>query len=120
MSVRIVDEDSTEVTDQGIRVILFRAVRELLVNAATHAHVDDVVVRLEDQGDAIRITVEDLGSGFDTGDLDQHGYGLFGIRQQCEHIQGSIEIESTPGSGTKVTLTVPVRGAGSIWPSSRA
>lgn len=107
IKAHIEDDDSPKVADERIRVILFRAVRELLVNVATHAHVRDVAVRLTRHGDLLRIAVEDTGSGFDTADVDWRGYGLFGINEQLKYVDGSMEIASVPGRGTIVTLTAP-------------
>ncbi|MCE9595324.1 MAG: PAS domain-containing protein [Planctomycetes bacterium] len=107
MQVRIEDDDSPSVADERIRAILFRAVRELLVNAATHAHVEEVVVHLTRQDGLVRIAVEDLGAGFDTADLERRGYGLFVIREQLKYVDGSMHVASTPGQGTTVILTAP-------------
>jgi PAS domain S-box-containing protein len=107
MNVVIDDDGSPGVVDEHVRVILFRAVRELLTNSATHAHVREAAVHLEAQDDLVRITVEDSGSGFDVADLDQRGYGLFGIREQMRYVGGSMHVSSVPGRGTSVILTAP-------------
>ncbi len=107
IDVRIEDHDSPGVADERTRMILFRAVRELLLNAATHANVREMAVRLARQGGLVRITVEDAGTGFDTADPEPHGYGLFGIREQLKYIAGIMHIASAPGRGTTVTLTAP-------------
>lgn len=104
ISVRIEDEDSPEVPNEITRVFLFRAVRELLINVATHANVSETVVRLNRQNGFVRITVEDTGAGFDTSDLDRRGHGLLGIREQLRYIDGSMQVVSVPGQGTKVTI----------------
>jgi signal transduction histidine kinase len=109
--VRIEDDASPHVADERIRVILFRAVRELLVNAATHANVREVAVRLACQDGLVRITVEDVGAGFDTADLDRRGYGLFGIGEQLKHVGGNLHVESVPGRGTTVTMIASVLSA---------
>ncbi len=108
ITVRIEDDGSPEVVDEGVRVILFRAVRELLVNAATHGGSPEAVVRLGADGDCLCIMVEDVGRGFDTADLDLRGLGLFEIRELLKHDGGSMRIDSLPGRGTSVTLIVPL------------
>lgn len=90
-----------------MRVILFRAVRELLTNAAMHAGVREARVWLGREGDDLRITVEDQGAGLDAARVDLQGYGLFGIREQLRHVGGTMDIDSTTGRGTTVSLTVP-------------
>jgi PAS domain S-box-containing protein len=107
IGVRLEDDDSPGVADGRVRVILFRAVRELLVNAATHAGVSEATVHVDPQGGDVRITVADSGNGFDTADLDQRGYGLFGIGEQLKYVEGSMHIDSCPGRGTTVTLSAP-------------
>lgn len=107
LAVRIQDDDSPGVADERIRVILFRAVREVLINAATHAEVREATVQLSRQDGQVRVTVEDTGAGFDTADLDRTGHGLFTIREQLEYVDGGMHIASVPGRGTTVTLTAP-------------
>lgn len=105
--VRIEDNDSPAVPDDRVRVLLFRAVRELLVNAATHAHVREATVRLDRRDGRVRITVEDTGAGFDSSDFDQQGSGLFGVQEQLKYVDGTVEIVSAAARGTRVTLTAP-------------
>ncbi len=107
IEVRIDDGNSPNVLDERVRVILYRAVRELLINAATHANVRSVVVELSRDDDSLRIKVIDTGVGFDSADQALHGHGLLGIREQLKYVHGSKRIESAPGRGTTVTLTAP-------------
>jgi signal transduction histidine kinase len=96
------------VADDRLRVILFRAARELLVNAATHARASEAVLSIRSQDGLLRICVEDDGAGFDTAEAELRGYGLFGIREQLRQVGGSLQVESTPGRGTTVTLDAPL------------
>lgn len=107
IEVRVEDDDSPGIADERIRVILFRAVRELLINAATHARVRDAVVRLSGRDHRVEVSVSDSGVGFDMTDVDRRGYGLFGIREQLKYVNGSIHIDSNLGRGTTVTLNAP-------------
>ena len=95
------------VADEWARVILFRAVRELLSNVVQHAGVDRALLRVEQRGDDVLITVSDRGAGFDATDFDRHGYGLFGIREQCRYFGATLSVSSSPGSGTTVVLCAP-------------
>lgn len=108
LAVTIEDSSSPAVVDEKVRVILFRAVRELLTNVATHAGTGAVTVRLKDAGKFIVISVADAGVGFDAEALDARGYGLFGIGEQLRQIKGSLQVESTVGGGSTITLTAPV------------
>lgn len=106
--VQVEDDDSPAVGDERARVILFRAVRELLVNAATHAGVHAATVSLSGKDGLVCISVQDAGSGFDPVERDRKGYGLFGIREQLKYVGGEIMIRSSPGLGATVVLTAPI------------
>jgi PAS domain S-box-containing protein len=101
--------------DDGTSTILFKAVRELLFNVVKHAQVDHATVRVERDGNTLRITVEDGGVGFppspDGARIDMgRGLGLFAIRERLEELGGGISIESEPGVLTRVTVWVPLSG----------
>lgn len=108
LEVRIEDDASPGVADGRVRVILFRAVRELLINTAEHSGVRAATVRLMGHDGRVRITVEDAGRGFDGTLTDHRGHGLLGIREQLRYVDGTLNVASTPGRGTTVTLTAPV------------
>lgn len=95
-------------------VTLFRAVRELLINAVRHSNAENAEVSLSNDNGRIEIRVEDDGEGFDpTAVLDngeiEDGVGLINVRERIEHLGGEMEISSNGGGGTRVTLSVPVR-----------
>lgn len=107
-SVRIEDAGSPFVADPHIRVILFRAVRELLTNARTHSSASEARVHLGGGEGLVRITVEDEGKGFESVGPSPRGHGLFGVREQVEYVGGGMDLDSSPGRGTRVTLTTPL------------
>ena len=101
-----------EALSDDARAILFRNVRELLTNVIKHAQADSVSVRLEDADSCIRAIVRDDGVGFDPeevlrGTQKEAGFGLFSIEERMADLGGSTEIESAPGQGCTVTLTIP-------------
>jgi PAS domain S-box-containing protein len=100
--------------DDTVRVILFQAVRELLLNANKHARASMVKIFLRRVHGHIRIDVVDDGIGFDTSTADfltsgTSGFGLFSIRERLSLIDGQLDIESRPGHGTKITLSTPLK-----------
>ncbi|MFN0007893.1 MAG: PAS domain-containing protein [Planctomycetota bacterium] len=107
LDTRIEDEATPAVTDDRMRVMLFRAVRELLMNTATHARAHAACVHLDSVPGSFRIAVADDGAGFDPARVELGGYGLFGIGEQLKHVGGNMKVDSAPGRGTTVTLTVP-------------
>lgn len=96
-----------------VKVLLYRSVRELLINAAKHAKANLVNVALFRSSSDIYIKVEDDGLGFDPSNLNDSsqkakGFGIFSIRERLNHIGGYLKIESCPGKGTKMILVAPL------------
>ena len=94
-----------------VSVLLFDAVKELLVNAVKHSRARNVRVVAGTRAGAVRLRVGDDGIGFlpgDPGRRGSSGYGLFSVRERLQYIGGTMEIASRRGRGTLVTLTVPI------------
>ena len=100
--------------DENLCIFLFRCVQEILFNVVKHARVDEASVRLEHLGDRVEVRVSDSGAGFDPGSLEEtarqgEGYGLFSIGERVRYMGGSLTIESSPGKGSRMALSVPLR-----------
>ncbi len=100
--------------NDDIRVLLFKAIRELLVNVVKHANAQNVKVFVKRDANNIWIEVEDDGIGFDMTKFNfsvsrDGGFGLFNIRERLEHFSGHFEVKSEPGHGTQVTLAAPLK-----------
>lgn len=96
-----------------IRYSLFQAVRELLFNVAKHAGVSRATLSLQVLDDSLVVQVSDAGSGFDQPAIRDRlsmagGFGLFNVQKRIEQMGGSVDINSTPGEGTLVTLSIPL------------
>lgn len=93
-----------------LEVMLFRAVQELLGNSARHSQATLVKIQLDLGVDFIRVTVDDNGRGFDPEILnDSSNLGLKLIRERAEMLGGKFEIDSSIGSGAKISFTVQAR-----------
>ncbi|MGA2093944.1 MAG: ATP-binding protein, partial [Sedimentisphaerales bacterium] len=97
-----------------VKILLYRSVRELLINSAKHAEAKIVRVFLSRVNGNISITVEDDGKGFNVAIFNSRssrrsGLGLFSVQERLTHIGGKLEIESARGKGTKITLTAPLK-----------
>ncbi len=91
---------------------LIAAAREAIVNAAKHAGVDEVSVYAEIENGTASVFVRDRGVGFDPAAVDADRRGLAqSIRGRMERHGGTATIRSTPGQGTEVELTMPVKAA---------
>jgi len=102
-----------KILDKEIAVLLYQAVRELLVNVVKHAQAQHVRVSICTDKGNIRISVADDGAGFDpsVGDFglsQKGGFGLFSIRERLSYFGGSVEIKSETGRGTRITLATPM------------
>jgi len=110
---------------EDVKILLFESVRELIFNAVKHARIRSVNVAVrQPEGSAIEITVSDKGSGFNPAKVRPAGeagggFGLFGIRERLQLIGGKMEVQSSPGNGSRLTLTVPlVQPAAGDWAGS--
>lgn len=93
-----------------LEVMLFRAIQELLGNAARHSQATLVKVVLDLGEDRIRVNVDDNGRGFDPESIQQgNSLGLKLIRERTEMLGGSFEVDSAVGKGTRILFAVPAR-----------
>ncbi len=111
--ITLVDAGAPADLAEDLRVLLYRAVRELLLNVVKHAHASEATVSLRAERGALAVEVADDGVGFETAATmaaSQHkgSFGLFSIRERLDHLGGGFQVDSTPGRGTRVTLTVPL------------
>ncbi len=108
------DDGHQKPLDDDIRVLLFRNVRELLINVVKHAQANKVRVSIRKVKDNIRVSVEDDGVGFDPVEVTSMAtkraeFGLFSIRERLEQLGGLIEIDSKRRHGSKITMTAPLK-----------
>ncbi len=93
-------------------IAVFRIFQEMLSNVARHAQAKAVSIRLyvdAPPDPVLHITVRDDGVGADPVALNHpQSYGVMGMRERAGHFGGTLAIESTPGSGTWVRLTMPL------------
>ena len=93
-----------------LEVMLFRAIQELLGNAARHSQGTQVKVLLDLGEDRVRVSVDDNGKGFDPDTIQQgSSLGLKLIRERAEMLGGSFEMDSALGKGSCISFAVPAR-----------
>ena len=94
-------------TSSLIATGLFRMYQESLTNVARHSKATKVFTRLEVNDNIITLSVRDNGMGFDMHATDQKKtLGLLGMKERAAMIAGNLRIESAPGTGTMVVITV--------------
>lgn len=94
-----------EATEQEITA--YRLVQEALTNAAKHARAAHVMLTVVRDSEAITVEVTDDGMGFEPS-APRNGFGLSGMRERVALVDGSLEIESKPGDGTRVKARLPL------------
>jgi len=109
VAVRTGQDFGIENEETGI--LLFQSVRELLFNVVKHARISRAQVTAECFPDQIRIQVSDEGVGFDPAQIQAQRdcFGLFSIRDRLHSMGGSMQAESTPGMGCRITLLAPLQ-----------
>ncbi|MGW3963692.1 sensor histidine kinase [Amycolatopsis sp. NPDC005003] len=101
-----------------VEVTLLRTAQEALTNVAKHARANRVSLTLSYMEDLVTLDVLDDGVGFRpdadrAGGSGDGGFGLAGMRQRVQLLAGRLDVESEPGGGTAITVTVPAIPAGS-------
>ncbi len=94
--------------DPATETTLYRVVQEALINVARHAGASQVSVVLERSAGGVPVIIEDDGKGLETDSGDNGRLGLLGMRERMALVNGTLEVESAPNSGTTVFARVPV------------
>lgn len=118
LQVQVLDDGAKKPLDTSVSTILFRAVRELLINVAKHAKVGGAKLTIQRQGKQIVLQVMDEGIGLNQAgrakpirkslESTPRGFGLLSVKERLDYIGGEMRIESVPGDGTLVTLIAPL------------
>jgi PAS domain S-box-containing protein len=114
VEVRVISDDQLRLEDNEADM-LFQAIRELLLNVIKHAGILQATVVVDrDDTNSWLIAVHDSGRGFEVGALPHRPsasgerFGLFSIQERMELMSGHCVIDSTPGRGTTVKLSLPI------------
>jgi len=88
---------------------LYRVAQEALNNVIQHAQAQTAAVELITTPDQVRLIIEDDGQGFEPVEVPPDRYGLVGLNERTRLLGGTLRLESSPGTGTRVEVTVPAR-----------
>jgi len=97
-----------------VETTVYRVVQEALTNAALHAGVSEVTVRLRADQNQLEVEIQDQGTGFDpdTSAATGVGSGLAGMRERAALLGGHLTVASAPERGTTVRAQLPLRSSG--------
>ncbi|MDF9758873.1 two-component system sensor histidine kinase DegS [Peribacillus simplex] len=90
-----------------MEVALFRLVQEAVQNSLKHAEPKQVQVKLSISKEMVTVVVKDDGKGFDSSIQKEGSFGLVGMRERVELLEGEMTIDSQPGEGTLVFIQIP-------------
>ncbi|MDH3583107.1 MAG: PAS domain S-box protein, partial [Phycisphaerae bacterium] len=116
LTITVDDDEEAKPLNDDLRVFLFQAIRELLLNVAKHARAGRARVAFTRHNSDIRVDIEDDGIGIRPEFLARPqqlrsptpGFGLFNIRERLAHLGGSMMLEYRPQGGTCVSLRAPL------------
>ena len=113
IKIQVESNGQTGLLNIEMSVLLFQMVRELLFNIVKHAQATMAKVAIQKVGNQLQVEVADNGVGFDPAKNDPKmykvdGFGLFSIRERLNHFAGGLEIESEPGHGSRISMTIPM------------
>jgi signal transduction histidine kinase len=96
---------------RGLETVVYLVAREAIVNVRKHAQASHVDVTLAPDGDSLRLTIVDDGSGFEpaTAAVErlQHHLGLIAMQERVESVGGEWRVLSSPGAGTRIDAILP-------------
>lgn len=86
---------------------LYRIAQEALANIVRHAGASHAHLALATSLDEVSVTIEDDGRGFDPEQIPRGRYGLVGLKERARLLGGTLQLQSSPGAGTRIQATVP-------------
>ena len=103
----------------AMEVAMFRLAQEAFTNVQKHARATFVSLRVAFTDDEVQMTIRDNGIGFrmqdesdGDGEKTQSKFGLMGMRERVELLQGSIHFDTAPGQGTIINISLPLKEPG--------
>jgi PAS domain S-box-containing protein len=101
-------EDLKSELDEANVVAFFRIVQESLTNVARHAQASKLSITLKREGDDMVLKIHDNGRGFEMSEKKVDSFGLVGMRERTFLLRGSFSMNSRPGDGTEIVVSIPL------------
>ena len=98
--------------DGYLEIMLFRAVQELVSNAAMHSKADTIRIHIDTSEEKIVVDVEDDGKGFNVEQAMESSMGIKVIKDRVEILKGSFNVDTAVGQGTRIGFTIPTSSEG--------
>jgi signal transduction histidine kinase len=91
-----------------LETAIYRIVQEALTNASKHGGARRAVVEIHEVNETVHVEIRDDGAGFDPA-VQTSGFGLLGMRERVELLDGTLHVDSTPGRGAIVRASFPTQ-----------
>jgi two-component system sensor histidine kinase UhpB len=97
-----------------LEATVFRVIQEAISNIVKHSKAGDADLRLHFWRDSLTVDITDNGTGFDVQEVKNQkdgfrGFGLMGMEERVQLVDGTFDIQASPDSGTKIQITIPFR-----------
>jgi signal transduction histidine kinase len=103
-----VDHANAERLPARVETALYRITQEALTNVVKHADAKTVRITFVRQERSVVLTIDDDGCGFTRAQVPGDGFGLVGMRERTASVNGTLDIESKPGAGTRLMVEIPI------------
>jgi signal transduction histidine kinase len=103
-----VDHATAERLPTRVETALYRITQEALTNVVKHADAKTVRITFVRHERSVVLTIDDDGCGFSRAQVPGDGFGLVGMRERTASVNGALEIDSRPGTGTRLTVEIPI------------
>ena len=102
--------DGLDALPTPLQTTIYRIVQESLTNARKHSGADRATVEIRRAGEDVSLRVRDEGAGFDV-NAGRQGFGLVGMMERVRLAGGTFRLESRPGAGTEISVSLPIGAA---------
>lgn len=109
MTITLSEHGSVDRLDSKYEVALFRLIQESVQNAVKHAAAEQIHVNIRNERNQVSVSIRDDGVGFDLAKKKEKSFGIIGMRERVEMLDGSITINSKIGGGTTVYVKIPLK-----------
>lgn len=112
MRVSVASEGISDRLPEGYKTCIYRVVQEALHNCQRHAEAKNVRIQVQQAGEALLLTIQDDGRGFNP-ERDR-GLGLLGISERVHRLNGTLHIDSEEGKGTLLSIMLPTSASATM------
>lgn len=107
LHIKVININVEQRTKNSAEIQIFRIIQELLANVIKHAEATEATIQFSEDEQQLEVMIEDNGIGFNMNQTNL-GFGLTNIEKRLQHLNGNMIIDSTPGNGTTIILSIPL------------